>query len=179
MPRSPAEYIPQFTEDRRPLIIWITVAIVAVTVTSMIVAAPLARAGGHQAFAFVIYSVFSKLCHQMPDRSFFIDNHQFAVCSRCTGLYVGFTVVTLCYPLMRSLRRTDTPARVWLFLAALPLAIDFGLGFLGLWDNTHLSRFLTGMLLSSVAVFYILPGLVQLNFKDLRNLFRRKAEAIR
>jgi hypothetical protein len=47
-------------------------------------------------------------------------------------------------------------------MATLPLAIDFALGYFSIWENTHLSRFATGALLSSVAVFYIMPGLIEL-----------------
>lgn len=67
------------------------------------------------------------------------------------------------YPLLRSLRNTDAPWRVWLILAAVPLAVDFSLGYFGVWGNTHLTRFVTGALLGSVAVFFIMPGVVQLS----------------
>ena len=30
------------------------------------------------------------LCHQLPDRSFFIHEHQTPLCARCTGMYLGF-----------------------------------------------------------------------------------------
>ena len=30
------------------------------------------------------------ICHRIPERSFFIGNHQFPVCARCTGFYIGF-----------------------------------------------------------------------------------------
>ena len=40
--------------------------------------------------------------------------------------------------------------------------LDFGLGYFGVWENTFLSRFVTGALLSATAVFYIIPGLMQL-----------------
>jgi len=153
------------------------VALLAAIVMAMIVGAPLARANGYQSLAVVIYGAFARLCHQIPERSFFIAGRQLAVCSRCTGIYVGFTAVTFCYPLVRSLRRIDMPERRWLFLAAAPIVIDFSLGYFGIWENTHLSRFLTGALFGAVVVFYIMPGLLQLNFKDLRALFRRKAAA--
>jgi len=174
MPLPPNEYVPQLTDDRRPFLIWIVVAVITVVMVGLVIGAPLAQASGHQTLALAIYGAFSRLCHQIPERSFFIAGHQFAVCSRCTGLYVGFTLVTLCYPLMRSLRRTDAPPRRWLFLAAVPLAIDFALGFFGVWENTHMSRFVTGALLGAVAVFYVIPGLIDLNFKELRHLFTRK-----
>jgi len=28
-------------------------------------------------------------CHRMPERSFFWKNHQFPVCARCTGVFIG------------------------------------------------------------------------------------------
>ncbi len=30
------------------------------------------------------------LCHQLPERSFFIHEHQTPLCARCTGMYLGF-----------------------------------------------------------------------------------------
>ena len=159
--------------------IWIVTAAITIFVMGLVIGAPLAMAAGHRTFAMAIYGAFSKLCHQLPERSFFVAGHQFAVCSRCTGLYAGFTVMTLCYPLLRSLRRTDQLPRRWLFVAALPLLIDFSLGFFGIWENTHLSRFLTGALLGSVAVFYVMPGLIELNFKEWRQFFSRKPVELR
>lgn len=142
--------------------IWLFTSATALIIIGLIIGAPFALAHGHPEFAAPIYRVFSFLCHQIPERSFHLSGHQFGVCSRCTGLYAGFAVAALVYPLARSLSRTDTPSRVWLILAALPLAIDFSLTYFGIWQNTHLSRFLTGALLSSVTVFYIMPGLVEL-----------------
>jgi uncharacterized membrane protein len=179
MPSSPADYIPQTVTDRRSFVIWAVVATVSLIVMGMITGAPLAQASGHNVFAFALYGAFSHLCHQISERSFFIGGHQFAVCARCTGLYAGFAIATLCYPLFRSLRRTDTPARLWLFLAAVPLAIDFLLGFFGIWENTHLSRFLTGALLGSVAVFYVVPGLIDFRIRELRQLLSRKPVVIK
>jgi len=178
MPASPAEYTPQTSTDRCPLVIWGVVATISLSILGMIAGAPLALARGHNVFALALYGAFSHLCHQIPERSFFIAGHQFAVCARCTGLYAGFTVATLCYPLLRSLKRTDMPPLRWLLIAAVPLAIDFSLGFFGLWENTHLSRLLTGALLGSVAVFYVMPGLVDLRLKEWRQLFSRKAVEI-
>jgi hypothetical protein len=51
--------------------------------------------------------------------------------------------------------------------AALPLAIDFSLTFFGIWENTHTSRLVTGLLLGSVAVFYVMPGIVELSLRTL------------
>ena len=149
--------------SRGAVAVWLFVSAIALVVIGLIVAAPFAQSHGHPEFASPIYKAFSLVCHQIPDRSLHLSGHQFGVCSRCTGLYMGFAVAALIYPLARSLKRTDTPARAWLILAAVPLAIDFSLTYFGIWQNTHLSRFSTGALLSSVAVFYIMPGLIELS----------------
>lgn len=145
---------------RAALLIWLVVATGALAVLTLIISAPLLAARGHGFLAATVYRIFQPLCHQIAERSFQIENYPFAVCARCFGLYVGFACAALFYPLARSLRRTDAPARLWLILAALPTAIDFTLGFTGVWANTHLSRFVTAFLFSAVSVFYIIPGLV-------------------
>ena len=148
---------------RGPWIVWSLSAVIALTIVGVIVGAPLAQAYNHPQFAFTIYRAFSYVCHQLPERSFHLAGYQFAVCARCTGLYTGFAFATLFYPLTGSLARTDTPRRRWLILAAVPIAVDFTLGYTGIWANTHLSRFSTGALLGAVAVLYIMPGLISLS----------------
>ena len=159
-------YIPQLVPTRRPLVFWLVSAGTVLGLVSLILVAPIAAAGGHNGLAFAIYRAFGTMCHQIPARSYFIDGHKFAVCSRCTGIYFGFAFTLLLYPLVRSLRNTATPPRSLLILATLPLAIDFSLTFFGFWENTHTSRLLTGAFLGSVAVFYVVPGLVELSTRS-------------
>lgn len=161
-------YVPQIVPTNRPLVFWLISAATVSFLVALIFVAPVAAANGHPAWAEVIYHAFGVLCHQRPDRSYFIEGHKLAVCSRCTGLYAGFAVTLLLYPLIRSLRNNTNPRRIFLFLAALPLAIDFSLTFFGIWDNTHTSRVLTGALLGSVAVFYVMPGIVDLSLRSWR-----------
>jgi uncharacterized membrane protein len=160
-----ARYVPQVVPLRRPFVFWLVSAAVALAFFGLIFLAPLAAASGGNGVAAVVYRAFGVLCHQLPERSYFIDGHKLGVCSRCTGVYGGFALTLLLYPLVRSLRNADFPARKWLILAALPLAVDFGLTFLGLWENTHTSRLLTGILLGSVTVFYVLPGIIDLSLR--------------
>jgi len=171
----------QTASDSKPtsaaLWVWIFITLAGLAIVAAIVSAPLALAQGHTGFASAIYKAFSFVCHQIPDRSFHLAEHQFAVCSRCTGLYAGFAFAALSYPLVRSLKSTDTPPRLWLILAAVPLAIDFALGYFSIWENNHLSRFTTGALLGAVAVFYIVPGLIELSSRIARGLTRKKSEA--
>ncbi|MEP6819700.1 MAG: DUF2085 domain-containing protein [bacterium] len=175
MRASPENYIPQSVSNRRPLLMWLVAAAGSLAVMSLILGAPLAMDAGHPFLGFTIYKSFSYVCHQIPERSFFIFGHQFAVCARCTGLYAGFTVATLTYPIVRSLRQTEAPPRKWLFIAASPPAIDFALGYFGIWENTHSSRFATGALLGAVAVFYVMPGLMDLSLREWGKKSKRSA----
>lgn len=146
-------------------LIWFASAFTILTIVSLIVVAPL-TAESH--FATSVYRGFAAFCHQLPERSYFIAGHKFAVCSRCTGLYAGFALTLVLYPLLRPLRSMDWPPPVWLVLAAVPLAIDFALTFLGIWENTHTSRLLTGLLLGGVSVFYVMPGVAELTTRNAR-----------
>ncbi len=163
---NPTGYVPQTGSLRRPLLMWLVVAGGSIGLLALIVAAPLALSTGQTFWGLTLYRSFSYVCHQIPERSFFLAGHQLGVCSRCTGLYGGFAAATVLYPLVRSLRRIDAPDRKWLFLAAAPLAIDFSLTFLGIWENTHSSRFVSGALLGAVSVFYVMPGLMDLSLRD-------------
>ena len=161
------QYVPQVVPTRRPLVFWIVSAATVALLVSLIIVAPLASAAGHNVLAFAIYHAFAPFCHQLPERSYFIEGHKFAVCSRCTGIYAGFAFTLLLYPLFRSLRNTATPPLSVLILAALPLAIDFSLTFFGFWENTHTSRLLTGALLGSVTVFFVMPGIIDWSLRSL------------
>ena len=141
--------------------IWLISAVVLFAIVSLIVVAPL-TADSHAQIANGIYRGFAAVCHQLPERSYFIAGHKLAVCSRCTGVYAGFVLTFLLYPLLRPLRAIDWPPPVWLVLACVPMAVDFSLTFLGIWENTHTSRLLTGLLLGGVSVFYVMPGLAEL-----------------
>ena len=162
------QYVPQVVPTRRPLVFWSVSAAVVTFLVVLIFVAPVAAAGGHPAMAEVIYHAFGVFCHQRPDRSYFIEGQKLAVCSRCTGLYVAFAVTLLLYPLVRSLRNNVNPPRHYLILAAIPLGIDFSLTCVGFWEKTHTSRLLTGALLGSVAVFYVMPGIIDLSLRSSR-----------
>ena len=112
-------------ETARPAwIAWAFTSAIAAAIVGLIIGAPIAESHAHAQFASAIYKTFGFVCHQIPDRSFHLAGHAFAVCSRCTGLYSGFAVAALLYPLARSMKRTDAPRRIWLILATVPLVIE-------------------------------------------------------
>ena len=66
------------------------------------------------------------------------------------------------YPLIRRIEETEPFPRFWLFAAMIPMGIDWSLGFFEVWENTHLSRFLTGAILGAACGLFIVPALVEL-----------------
>ena len=79
------------------------------------------------AFAFLMYSIGSVICHQRPERSFHLFGAPFPVCARCTGIYVGAALASMVSmllwgtPLRASPTRTAFPTtRTVLLASALP-----------------------------------------------------------
>ena len=143
-------------------LMWIAaIAIVAVWLL-LIVAAPLARANGLEGLAGPLYNFFRFACHQISERSFHIEGEQFAVCSRCFGVYLGLLAGFAIYPLWRAIEETEPLPRFWLFLSLVPITIDWSLTVFGVWENTHFSRFVTGSILGVACATFIVPALAEL-----------------
>ncbi len=94
----------------------------------------------------VMFAIGGVVCHQLPERSFFIGTHQLPVCARCTGLYAsavaGFVVWCL-FRLLRRGRGIEVPPRsalVVLAVAAVPTALSVAGGVSGVADGTNLGR---------------------------------------
>jgi uncharacterized membrane protein len=163
---------------RRAFVAWSVGMLCALLLLSLIVAAPWANAHGYDAFASTLYRGFGVVCHQIPARSFQLEGHPFAVCARCTGIYAGFVLGFALYPLVRSWQRAWMPSRVWLFIAALPITIDFALGFFGIWENTHFSRLLTGTFFGAVCALFVAPALIDLSRTGWPRFFTTRAGAL-
>jgi uncharacterized membrane protein len=170
---SPAEYIPVDIASgfrRQAWRAWaVGTAVVAFWVI-LTVAAPVAQSNGLTGLASPIYSFFHYLCHQKPDRSFHLAGEQFALCSRCFGVYFGILLGFVIYPLWRRIDEIEPLPKFWLFLSLVPIGIDWSLTFFGIWENTQLSRFLTGLILGVACATFIVPAIVEIT----RNLMRRR-----
>lgn len=148
---------------------WSATAFFVALWVGLIAAAPVLKAGGSE-IAGYIYAPFSFLCHQISERSPHLAGEPLAVCSRCFGVYAGLAIGIAAFPFLRSINDTNAPPRIVLFLAPVPTAIDFALGFFGIWENTHFSRFVTGAILGAVCAFFVVPGIVEINrFLWLKN----------
>ncbi|MGI8641328.1 MAG: DUF2085 domain-containing protein [Pyrinomonadaceae bacterium] len=165
MPDEIENYTPQiFLKNRRKqaIMVWSIFAFLTAAWIFLILIAPIAEANNLTNISSPIYKFFSYLCHQMPSRSFHLENHSFAVCTRCFGVYFGLLFGFIVYPFFRSIEEIEPLSRFWLFLALIPMGIDWSLGFFGVWENTHFSRFLTGLVLGTACAIFIIPALIEL-----------------
>jgi uncharacterized membrane protein len=80
-------------------------------------------------FALGVYVIGSRICHQLPSRSFHLWATQMPVCARCAGIYAGAAVASIVAVLWRNVGLT-VDARRLLAAAAIPtvatLAFEWG-----------------------------------------------------
>ena len=161
--------------SKNAVAVYVALFLLSLAWLGLILCPPQLMASGHTLSGAILHRAFSAVCHQIPERSFHLHDFPLAVCSRCTGIYVGFVFGLMLYPFVRSLREEAMPHSRWLLLAAAPMLIDFGGGVLGLFNNTFFSRTATGALLGSVAAFYLLPAFLSTfrNFSTEIHLWRK------
>lgn len=158
----------KYLHQRRTIYLIVLAATIAWNLT--LFAAPWFWTKGHSVWASGVYLIFYPICHQRPERSFFLWGHPLAVCHRCTGIYLGFLVGILLFPLVsRSLRANpkgilplQIPNRWGLLTAMLVVAADVGSELLGIRHTTTLSRFLSGAICGIVAASYLLPQIIEI-----------------
>ncbi len=110
-----------------------------------------------------VHHAFAAVCHQMPERSPHLAGGPVALCHRCSGVLVGLLAGLALAPLagaslLAGVRRR--PQGLWLVAALVPTAVDWGLGALGVWANTPLSRTLTGALFGATAGLILAANLL-------------------
>jgi uncharacterized membrane protein len=95
----------------------------------------------------LIYLAGSVICHQLPERSFFLTNGvQLPVCARCTGLYLGGLLAALGWVG----HKVRIRGRAWSLdpraalrltvIASLPTLVSVLLSSAGVWDGTNVLR---------------------------------------
>lgn len=90
-----------------------------------------------------IYSCGDSLCHQKPERSFFINENQMPFCARCTAIWLG---IAIGLGLMTFYKIDLNEKFIFLILFGLiPIGFD-GIGqLLGFWESNNFIRVATGL----------------------------------
>ncbi|MCQ6253820.1 DUF2085 domain-containing protein [Methanocaldococcus sp.] len=157
---------------KRNLIIYILIAISFIIFYIGIFLAPYtAYLGEHsdifRLISIYIYTIYSPICHQLPQRSFFIFGDKMAVCARCFGIYTGILLGIFIYPFIKNLNDFKVPNKIYLIIALTPMAIDGTTQLIGLRESFNELRFITGFIAGFVVIFYILPIFLKILSKYL------------
>jgi uncharacterized membrane protein len=133
----------------------------AVLWAAAILLAPLAIASGQGRLslgAAGVYTAGARVCHQRPDRCFWIHGRPMPVCARCTGLYAG---AALAGPLALFLASglSSRRARLTVTLAALPTLISWGIEIAGLAHPSNSVRAIAALPLGFVAAWLVISTL--------------------
>ena len=78
-------------------------------------------------------------CHQMPERSFFIKGHQFPVCARCSGAFLGEVIAVLLILLGINIDF------IWATVLLFVMGADWFLQYINLIESNNTRRLITGI----------------------------------
>jgi uncharacterized membrane protein len=118
------------------------------------VAVPYLLTRGYAAIAFLLQHAFSLICHQWPERSFFLFGAPVAVCARCLGIYLGAAIGMLF--------RTSRRIALQLLIAAAALtAADWLTEAAGMHGNWMTMRFVLGLALGTAGALLISSSIAQ------------------
>jgi uncharacterized membrane protein len=167
---------------------WLLVANAAMAVyIGLPLLAPVLMHAGDSSAADLIYRVFSPLCHQLPERSFFLYGKQpvyslqeleqllaggvvplryngapgigfkIAVCQRDVAIYLAMLIGGMFFAAVRN--HLKSLGIRWFIVLAFPMAVDGTGQLIGLWTSTWLSRIVTGSLFGLACVWLAYPYL--------------------
>ena len=136
---------------------------------------PLAKASGHPLIGEFLFRIYTPLCHQLPERSFFVCGHQVGFCHRCAAMYSSIVVAGLLFGLLRRHIRPTSLKIGGLLL--LPILIDglthmvddlSGLDFRGGGDAIGTLNFWLRMITGALAGIAVLLAVYPRVERDLR-----------
>ncbi len=109
-----------------------------------------------EGMAWVVHQGYALFCHQLPDRSPFIDGTQLAVCHRCIGIYAALALAVLTYGYLRRWDTRLNPRAGWILgLSVVPPGVDWLGGVFEIWSNTPTSRIFTGAVFGLAAGYFL------------------------
>lgn len=111
------------------------------------------------------------MCHQMPERSFFLFGEPLGLCHRCIGIFIG---ALLAYPSACLRKRFPSFMQSWVFMVAalIPIAVDGITQLLSMHESNYITRFSTGFI-AAFAVMYYLIATVLDRFSTGKTFYRR------
>jgi uncharacterized membrane protein len=116
------------------------------------------------AAAVAIYGIGAWVCHQRPDRSFYLWATQMPVCARCTGIYLGGALAAIASAVAARRRRGTGPFISWssarwrvaFAIAALPTLATLVAEWTGSAAPSNTVRAIAGLPIGAVVAWAVL-----------------------
>jgi uncharacterized membrane protein len=141
--------------------VYLTITVLVAFWCAGILAAPLFSHTRLHNGAEMLYTMYSRVCHQNDLHSFHLAGEKCGVCIRCSAIYFGFLVGLLLLPLSGGLRRMQIPSPLLLVAVMMPMLVDVLLQFSGLHISTTFTRLATGILFGGIMPWCIVPLLIE------------------
>ncbi|MBD3415184.1 MAG: DUF2085 domain-containing protein [Candidatus Aminicenantes bacterium] len=109
-----------------------------------------------------LYSIFSPICHQNPTRCFYLFGNPLAVCTRCLGIYFGFFLGTLLFPLINGLTTVKPPEKLLFVILSIPIATDTLANLFSLWHTSDWLRAVIGLIWGWILPYYFIAGVSEM-----------------
>jgi uncharacterized membrane protein len=110
----------------------------------------------------ILYQISYAICHQLPDRSFFVYEEQLPLCARCTGIYLGMFIAFSFYfftKVLKNKKHIQPPALGINILSIFFILLMAIQAVTSLYINYPLDkemRFITGILFGFSLPWYLL-----------------------
>jgi uncharacterized membrane protein len=131
----------------------------------LVMAAPVLPPG----LAAFLYAVSSLVCHQLPERSFYWGDAQFAVCARCVGIYGGAATGSVIAAAAGAGRLIPLVpwVRTLLIAGAAPTGATVVAEWIGMWAPSHAARLAAGIPLgwSGMATLCVACAMTTLHYE--------------
>lgn len=101
------------------------------------------------------------VCHQLPERTFWIGGRYLPVCARDTGAYLGFYIGYLILPMRKKDACGPPNLRITLLMIT-PMIVDAATQLISLRTSTNELRLLTGLLFGAALAPFLVYSLGQM-----------------
>ena len=126
-----------------------------------LIAAPLLRSAGETMVSGTLYALYSRICHQLPERSFSMFGEHAGVCVRCFAIYYSFLLSLSLLPFLKRLDHLRIPTPKLFVAVLVPMVLDALLNDTGVHLSTTFTRVLTGLLLGVVLPWFVVPSFLE------------------
>ena len=120
---------------------------------------------------FIVNNLGASVCHQIPERSFKMGGLILPICSRCSGIYIGFFICAIFMFLIFRKRESDLPPLyilIILIIFILSTVADGLLSYFSVIETNNIARSITGFLSGSATMAIIYPIF---NYQYYRNSY--------